>query len=161
MNVGHFLAGIGALVWHPATDTYLLLQRAGQRDFGAGMWECVTGRVDQGEGFAQALVREVREEIGVAVQFEYFLGVTHFYRGATRPENELVGILCCCSLARRESIQISDEHAQYRWLSASEALALLPAENWLAEIIRRAEAIRGLAPVELRAYWRRSGLSID
>ena len=46
--IGTFYAGIGALVWHPKSDTYLLLKRSMAKDFAAGAWECVTGRVDQG-----------------------------------------------------------------------------------------------------------------
>jgi len=164
MPIGRFLAGIGALVWHPPTQTYLLLRRGGQRDFQAGQWECVTGRVDQGEGFAAAFARELREEIGVAgeaAQFEFFIGTTHFYRGAAAPENELVGLLACFSLANRDSIQASDEHSEYCWLTAAEATALLPENHWLVGVIQRAETVRRLASLELREDWREWGLEIE
>jgi 8-oxo-dGTP diphosphatase len=57
MSIGRFIGGIGALIWSPKVKRYLLLRRSAQRDYGAGAWECVTGRVDQGEGFEQALHR--------------------------------------------------------------------------------------------------------
>ncbi|NJN55210.1 MAG: hypothetical protein HC804_10900, partial [Anaerolineae bacterium] len=49
MSIGRFLGGIAALIWNPTNESYLLLCRADSKDFGAGSWECVTGRVDQGE----------------------------------------------------------------------------------------------------------------
>ncbi|MCP4360489.1 MAG: NUDIX domain-containing protein [Chloroflexi bacterium] len=62
-QIGHFLGGIATLVWQPDTKQYLLLHRADDKDVGAGHWECVTGRVDQGESFGVAFFREVHEEI--------------------------------------------------------------------------------------------------
>lgn len=53
-NPGYFLAGIAGLLRN-AADEYLLLKRSDDRDFGASIWECVTGRVNQGEGFEEAL----------------------------------------------------------------------------------------------------------
>jgi 8-oxo-dGTP diphosphatase len=82
MSIGRFYAGIAAVIWSSQTGQYLLLRRSDEKDYGPGIWECVTGRVDQGEGFEDALHREVREELGVSVQVEYILGTTHFYRGA-------------------------------------------------------------------------------
>lgn len=163
MPIGRFLAGIGALVWHPPTQTYLLLRRGGQRDFQAGQWECVTGRVDQGEGFAVAFARELREEIGeaaAAAQFEFLIGATHFYRGAAMPETELLGLLACFSLADRDAVHVSEEHSEYRWLTAAEATALLPENHWLVGVIAQAEVVLALAPPDLRAHWRRRGVEI-
>ena len=84
MSMGHFLAGIAALIRSPETGQYLLMRRSEHKDYAPGVWECVTGRVDQGEGFEAALRREVREELGVEVQVEHILGTTHFYRGSPR-----------------------------------------------------------------------------
>jgi 8-oxo-dGTP diphosphatase len=87
MTIGRFYAGIAALIWSPETKQYLLLCRSEQKDYARGAWECVTGRVDQGEGFEDALHREVHEELGVEVQIEHILGTTHFYRGMGYPPN--------------------------------------------------------------------------
>jgi len=53
---GRFLAGIAALIWSPLEGKYLLLRRADDRDYAAGVWECITGRLEQGEGFEDALL---------------------------------------------------------------------------------------------------------
>lgn len=160
MTIGRFSAGVAALVWCPADGRYLLLQRSASKDFGGGAWECVTGRVDQGEGFTRAVCREVREELGVEVQVDFILGTMHFYRGPATPENELVGVQFCCSLADPALIHISAEHSIYRWVTAAEAEELLPAGHWLRRAIWRADTIRALSPSVLLKFHAVEGFEI-
>jgi 8-oxo-dGTP diphosphatase len=155
--VGRFLCGIAAVIYHPATATYLLLRRAADRDAGGGEWESVTGRVDQGEGFEAALHREVREELGVEIQVDFIIGTSHFYRGAPVPENELLAVKYACTLVERAAIQVSTEHSEHRWLTADEVYTLLPPEHWLHQTIRRAELTRAALPASLLATHRREG----
>ncbi len=163
--IGRFLAGIGALLWNPADDTYLLLRRAAAKDFGAGNWECVTGRVDQGEGFEDALRREVREELGVAVTIELLIGTTHFYRGAPGPETEMIGVLYGCTTPDPAAVRLSDEHSECRWVTATAARALLAGDNashrWLLGAIERAEVLRAHLPPALRDYIHAHGFETD
>lgn len=158
MSIGRFYAMIGALIRDTQSGKYLVLHRSAEKDIGAGEWECVTGRVDQGEGFPEALQREVREELGVQVQPDFILRPTHFYRGDPLPENEMVGVMYCCSLNNPDDIQISWEHAEARWVTLEEAAELFPANHWLTELIQRAEIMRSLMPEELLAYYRRVGI---
>lgn len=164
--IGRYIAGIGALIWNPLDETYLLLKRATTKDYGAEMWECVTGRLDQGESFEDALRREVREEIGIEVQPEFLLGTSHFYRGEAIPENELIGVFYCCSTNTPEAIQTSDEHSEYRWLKAEDALALIaatrrPDNQWLHNVIVRAEHMRRHIPDELRQIFLDEGFETE
>jgi 8-oxo-dGTP diphosphatase len=158
MSVGRFIAGIGALIRDADSGRYLILRRSAQKDYGANDWECVTGRVDQGESFPEALHREVLEELEVLVQIDFFLQTTHFYRGEEKPENELVGVLYCCSIQDPAAIQTSWEHSEIRWVTASEAVELLPKGYWLLELILRAETLHDMIPAELLEYYRGSVL---
>lgn len=164
-TIGRFLAGVAALIWDPATERYLLLRRARSKDYGGGAWECVTGRVDQGEGYIEALHREVREELGVAVRPAFFVGTTHFYRGDAAPENELLGVVFACTLADPAAIAISHEHDAHRWLTAAEAARFLDdgsaSTHWLQRVIARADALRRLQPPELLAFWQTHGFTTD
>ena len=160
MSIGRFLCGIAALVWDPSNDKYLLLRRAEHRDFGQGAWECVTGRVDQGESFEQALHREVREEIGGVVQIEFIIAGTHFYRGAAQPENELLGLIYGCTIKNPGELVFSDEHSEQRWVTAEQANSLLPPDHWLIEAIHRAEMLRRHLSPELRLFFLKSGFEI-
>ncbi len=154
MPVGHFLGGIAALIWDEATDCYLLLRRAAHKDVGAGHWECVTGRVDQGESYEEALHREVREEIGVPAQIQFIIGTTHFYRGPVCPENELLGVFYACAIADPTAVTFSPEHDQMRWIPAPDIPTFLPDAHWLRPVIARAELIRQHFPEELRRAFR-------
>lgn len=169
MAIGRFIAGIGALIWDPEEDKYLLLRRSAEKDFAPSAWECVTGRVDQGESFEEALHREVREEIGIEVHPLFLIGTTHFFRGEPRPENELVGLVYCCSLenerVKKKEIQLSPEHAEYRWVTAGGARLILdvdnPTERWLRRVIERAEVTMGCLPPDLINLHRRQGFEMD
>lgn len=169
LDVGRFLVGIGALVWDRDNNTYLVLKRSPDKDFAPNAWECITGRVDQGESFEEALHREVREETGLEVRPIYLLGTTHFFRGTSVPENELLGLVYLCEPVRRltsgRSIITSLEHSEYRWVSVEEARELLNRDNqtehWLARVINRAEIIREQLPESLLNTTRKEGFELD
>jgi 8-oxo-dGTP diphosphatase len=158
MSIGRFYGGIAALIWSRSREKYLLLQRSPEKDFASGVWECVTGRVDQGEGFVEALQREVREELGLSVQAEMILGTTHFYRGPADPHNELIGVVFGCSIQGPQDVRLSREHSQYRWVTIQEARELLTAHDsstaWMRRVLARAEALRARAPQALLEYQR-------
>ena len=150
-NPGRFLAGVAGLIRNDAGH-YLLLRRVTGRDFGAEVWECATGRVNQGEGFEEALHREVMEETGLRVKIECIVGLSHFYRGERTPENELQGVVFGCGILGDSEVELSDEHDAHRWMSGQEALAFLTAEDagtvWFRKTIERSEALLDVQPVE-------------
>jgi 8-oxo-dGTP pyrophosphatase MutT (NUDIX family) len=160
MGVGRFLGLVGALIWSPKLHKYLILKRSQDKDFESGVWECGTGRVDQGENFSQALRREMWEELGVDIQIEFIIGTTHFYRGEKIPANEMIGIFYYCSIDDPEKIKVSWEHSEYRWVTYEDAKALLTEGHWLVRLINRAEVIRSLIPEKLIDYHREMGFDI-
>jgi 8-oxo-dGTP pyrophosphatase MutT (NUDIX family) len=165
MAIGRFYGGVGALIRRDVDDRYLLLKRSGDKDYASGVWECVTGRVDEGEGFEEAVYREVNEEIGAAVRIEFFIGTTHFYRGEDKPENELIGVVFACSLTDLVEVHLSPEHTESRWVTADEVVDLVvgadPSSAWIKRVIARAEVLRELYPAELIAFHQRYGFGLD
>lgn len=155
MPVGRFLGGIAALIYHPASETYLVMRRAGHRDYLPGSWECVTGRVDQGEGFEEALHREVMEETSAQVQIDFVIDTSHFYRGEPSTETELLAVRYACTIADRESVVIEAEHTEMHWMTAEEIYELVPPTYWLHEIVRSAEIIRTQLTPDLAAFYRK------
>ena len=154
MAMGRFIAMVGMLVWRQDDGRYLLLRRSPTRDYAPGQWETGSGRLEQGEGFIEALRRESKEEFGVEVRIECLLGTTHFYRGEPIPDNDMVGVSFGCSVDNGCVLTISDEHSEHRWVTAAEATAFLPPSHWLSALITRAEAFRKMMPVELRMlHW--------
>jgi len=163
MPIGRFYAGIAAVIWARTTEQYLLLKRSEEKDFGSGVWECVTGRVNQGEGFEDAVYREVQEEIGLEVQIDFVVGTTHFYRG-DRPEDELVGVIFFCTTERVVDVPVSPEHSTYRWVTVSEAEVLLtaddPSTRWMRRVLKRAESLRHHVPQDLASLYRQKGFEL-
>ena len=164
MAIGRFIAGVAAVIWSPISEKYLLLRRSEQKDYARGSWECVTGRLEQGEGFEDALRREVLEELGVEVKVDHILGTTHFYRGDPIPENELVGVIYLCSLDEPDLIHIGEEHSGYRWLTAEQAIEFLTADDpttqWAKRLILRAEAVRPMLPKSLVEFQDNTGFEL-
>lgn len=158
--VGHFLGGVAAVIWDEDTGRYLLLRRSAQKDFASNQWECVTGRVDQGENYTQALLREVQEEIGAQARIEFIIGLTHFYRGPVLPENELLGVIFGCTLPGAQSIAFGEEHSEMIWASIEEIEQMLPPGHWLRSVLRRAEKLRRELPTPLRATFLDDGFEI-
>ena len=115
--------------------------------------------MDQGESYTCALHREIAEELGKAtrVRVDLIIGTTHFYRGESTPENELLGVLFACTLISTEPLCISEEHSTFRWLSAREALEEIAPGSWLHRAIRRAEIVRSLTPDSLLDCYRQEG----
>ena len=155
MAVARFLAMVGVLLWRRNDGKYLVLQRSETKDFAAGEWECVTGRLEQGEGFPEAVRREAREELGLDVRIECILGTSHFYRGEMLPENEMVGVVFGCSIDEPTGLRLSDEHSSYRWVTLAETQDFFPRAHWMGALIARAEAVRELVPDEFRQlHWK-------
>ena len=167
MTIGRFYGGIAAVISSP-DGRYLLLRRSAEKDFAAGAWECVTGRVDQGEGFEDAVRREVREELGAEVRIDFIVGTTHFYRGDPTPENELIGVVYACTVEEPGAIRTSAEHSEARWVTAEEARTLLAVTDestrasmhWMRRVIERVEVVRRMVPKELAGYWREVGFEL-
>ena len=89
----------------------LLVRRSGQcRNF-VGRWEWPGGKVDEGEDFATALVREVREETFLDVEI---VGLA----GATQYEMATTSVILLCLEARRTAgeVHLSVEHDDFAWV---------------------------------------------
>lgn len=160
MTFDRFGAMVGALVWRKSDGKYLILKRSAKRDFAAGEWECVTGKVEHGESFSTAVRREASEELGREVRVEFIVGTIHFYRGAAGPEQEMVGVHYCCSIEEGQEIQLSSEHSTCKWVTTQEAEDLFPAGHWLRKLIVRADALRVAMPEELRRFHQMNGFEI-
>lgn len=127
--VGRFMVAAGALIELNTSGKILLIQRAKNLDWHPGEWEICYGRIDQFEGIESGLKREVFEELGIRnLKIVKVLRVWHMFRGSKKAENELIGITYHCRTIT-ESIKLSKEHSNYRWVLPSEALELIRNEG--------------------------------
>lgn len=99
-------------------DRFFACQRPDDKARG-GLWEFPGGKVEKGESREQALIRECREELGVAVRVEGpFLTVTHAY-----PDFTVRLHVFRCALPEGQPRML--EHQAFRWL-ARQDIGTLP-----------------------------------
>lgn len=100
----------------------LIVQRANNDEVGGGTWECVGGKIEFGEDLEAALKREICEEVGLDVRVERILYATTF---KTDPTRQVVILTYLCR-SESKTINLSNEHMDYKWSRTKELKALLP-----------------------------------
>lgn len=105
-------------------DKVLIVKRSNDDEFGGGTWECVGGKIEFGENLETALIREIKEEVGLDVTVENILYATTFKTHQTRQ----VVILSYLCKSKNENIILSKEHIDYQWASKDHLKTLLPPE---------------------------------
>lgn len=111
---------------------FLICQRPAHKARGL-MWEFAGGKVEPGESPAEALVRECREELGLAVTpGPVYARLTHAY-----PDLTVELILFQVTEFRGEPQRL--EHAELRWIRVEESgeFEFCPADRPLLERLRR------------------------
>jgi 8-oxo-dGTP diphosphatase len=117
-NANKLVVAVKGLILHQGK--VLIVQRANDDEIGGGTWELVGGKIEFGEDLEAALVREIKEEVGLDVTVEKILYVTTF---KTDPTRQVVILTYLCRSNNRDVV-LSKEHIDYRW-STKEQLRLL------------------------------------
>jgi 8-oxo-dGTP diphosphatase len=111
---GQHIVAVAGLVMRE--QRVLSLRRAATNLAGPGLWETVSGRVEQGEEPSAALAREIVEETSLEVRVEE--RPWDAYTATRRGEPMIVILYRACDL--RGSVQLSNEHDAAAWLTAAE-----------------------------------------
>ena len=82
-----------------------------------GEWDLPGGRPDPGEDHESALIREVREEAGLAVTVGAALG-EHLFE--VLPQRFVRIVAFACDLAGKSEVTLSHEHQDVHWLPLDE-----------------------------------------
>ncbi len=97
---------VGAAVLHRGR---LLAARRTTPEEARGRWELPGGKVEPGEGVEDAVVREVREELGCTVRVDRLLGRTVLVRPGV--------VLVAAVVSLVEGEPVPHEHDAVRWLA--------------------------------------------
>ncbi|MBQ6022985.1 MAG: (deoxy)nucleoside triphosphate pyrophosphohydrolase [Clostridia bacterium] len=121
---------VAALIWD--RDRFMICRRPAHKARGL-LWEFVGGKVEPGETGPQALARECREELDIAVAVgDVFTDVTHVY-----PDITVHLTLYNASIA--EGTPKLLEHADLRWITPQEIplYDFCPADTEILEKLKR------------------------
>lgn len=119
---------VAALIWDQ--NKFMICQRPAHKTRGL-LWEFVGGKVEPGETKEQALVRECREELDVALKVgSVFMEVVHAY-----PDITVHLTLFNAAIADGEPKLL--EHNDLRWITPSEIpqYTFCPADKEILEKI--------------------------
>lgn len=111
----NYIAGVGAIV---LCDGKLLVIKD---RFYPG-YKLPGGHIERGESIKEALKREVFEETGIRVEFEFIVNLGHFKNGQFGESNLYI---VCTARAKSKEISVFDssEIAEARWISPEEFLS--------------------------------------
>lgn len=114
---------------HPFRDRngareHLVLRRADSDELCPGIWQVVTGTVHEGESTRAAAERELVEEIGTgAIRWHQFTSVATFYFAPL--DAVVLSPILACEIHPDAEIRLSEEHSDFEWLPANEAIGRL------------------------------------
>lgn len=128
MDQEHPQAVVGAFIRNQKNEVLLV-----KSPKWPGHWVVMGGHIDYGESFADTVVREVKEEVGLGVLFDRvieiasFIESPHFYKPA-----HMIALQCECHLTNEDQTPTLDnrELQESRWFSIEDALKL---DNLLPE----------------------------
>lgn len=129
---------VTVLVVRPHGDGYqLLLARRAEDRYMGGTWHVISGGIEPDETAWQAVLREMREETGLAPAELYCLGtMSGFYR----PDNDSLNIapMFCAVVDKEAAVTLNPEHTAFEWIDVNEADSRLmwPADRQALEEIR-------------------------
>lgn len=108
---------------------------ASQRGYGEfeGLWEFPGGKIETGETHEMAILREIKEELGVSINVEKFLCTTEY----DYPSFHLTMHCYVCSIKSGDIVL--REHKSALWLTTEtfDDVEWLPADKSVVEILRQ------------------------
>jgi dATP pyrophosphohydrolase len=114
---------------------FLLLKRSEMEIF-PGLWQMVTGSIDQGERAFETAFREIREETGIVPEKLWLVPYINSFYSWRRNHICMVPVFVAM-VPGDTQVKISHEHSEYQWVSREKALELLawPGQKTSVEII--------------------------
>lgn len=119
----------------PFRGKALVLQRAEEEKFLPLYWEQAGGKVEFGESPMEAVVREVLEETGVAIEP---LTPYHTHSYIMPDGRHMIEVAIRCKPLRTEpQIILSPDHTDFRWASKEELSRLSPMSPQMRRVIEK------------------------
>ena len=117
---------------------YLLLQRAHVEPLHPGMWQIITGMVEEGERAVDAAMRELREETGLAPLHSWSLPLVTTFFDVNKNTVHVCPVFAV-QVACEPAPKLSAEHAAFDWLELDAARTRLvwPSHRQALDLVDR------------------------
>lgn len=111
---------VDVVVFRPVARGLLVLAlQRGKDTVRPGSWELVHGKVDPGEAYEEAALRELREETSLDPARMLSVTMHSFYLLSQRTV-QLAAVFAAV-VAPESKVKLSEEHADFAWLTPSQA----------------------------------------
>jgi|ERR1041385_2555465 8-oxo-dGTP diphosphatase len=114
---------VKAVIYDEQRRCLLIRRSAHNRNF-VRCWEWPGGKVDAGEDYATAVLRESREETGLEIEITGLAGATQF----EMPKANVV-LLCMEARVAGGELKLSEEHDDFTWIPLNELSRLSLADQ--------------------------------
>lgn len=113
----------------------LLLKRSKTSKFARGNWQLPEGKLEEGELPAQAMAREIQEELSLVVAPSDLVKIHHSFNENDGVAYTIVRLIYKLDLPVGAQIKLSEEHTEYGFFSKEE-IGLLPIIPGLETLIK-------------------------
>lgn len=138
-NKNELIRAAGGLVWRETEEgrEIVIIHRSRYGD-----WTLPKGKLDEGERWEAAALREVGEETGFRTQLTSFAGITFYYH-KERPKVVLFWNMAFkeLDLSSKEESDSPDEGDQVLWLTVPEALKRMSYDGEKALVQQEADLL--------------------
>jgi len=115
------------VVIRDAEGRCLVIRRSQASKYNAGKWDFPGGKVDAGESFDEALLREVEEEVGLRIRLTRVAGSTE----SEMPDRKVAYLIMEGQVVAGQS-RLSEEHDRLDWCAIEELLDVGLCQQFLA-----------------------------
>ena len=103
---------------------FLVLHRADDETIYPGLWQIISGGIENGEKAYEAALRELQEEIGTVPKKLYNTPLTNTFYFYTNDSVNLSPVFAA-EMEEGMDIKLSMEHQEFKWLEKEDAISLL------------------------------------
>ena len=112
--------------YHENDYLFLLLKRANNRIY-PGIWQGVTGKIDNNELPFQTAIRELEEETKLSPKQLWTIDKVNMFYDA---KNNIMNLIPIFGVrVETKNVVLSNEHVEYKWCNIDEAIKLLTWEQ--------------------------------
>jgi len=109
----------------------LILKRHPKSRTNPNKWELPGGKVDSGEDFDKALIREFKEETNLDIELGQLIGAVQ----EDFPHKKTIALVMEIILSEEIEVKISHEHIDWKWATIDE-IKDLKISNWFETLLK-------------------------